>query len=69
MSEDVMKVTILEDGRIKTVSDPISKANHSSAEAFLLEVARLAGGPTTREKRTDVHRHPHTHEEETHHHH
>lgn len=66
---DTMKITVLLDGTIKTVTDPISKANHSSAEAFLLDVARLAGGSTKREKRTDVHRHPHTHETEEHHHH
>lgn len=67
---DKMKITILADGTIKTTSDEVSPANHSSAETFLKDMARLTGGKTTREARTDVkHKEHHHHEHEGEHHH
>ena len=63
---DTLQIEILEDGTIKTTSDPISAANHANAEEFLKFLARMAGGETTRERRKDAqhlhrHRHHHTH--------
>lgn len=52
MQADKMTIEILEDGTIKTTSDKISIPNHASAEAFLKDVARLAGGESTRARRT-----------------
>lgn len=62
MATDVMKIEILADGTIKTTTDPISGANHQSAEMFLDFMARMAGGETTRERRTDSHGHEHSHD-------
>ena len=45
---DQMKITILEDGTIKTETDKVSAPNHSNAEAFLRLVAQLCGGKTER---------------------
>lgn len=57
----MMQIEILEDGTIKTTTDPISGANHQNAEEFLRTMARLAGGETTRVRRGDAHSHTHTH--------
>ena len=60
---DEMKITILKDGTIKTVTDAVSPANHDNAEQFLAAMGKLAGGKTTVEQRTDVNpTHAHTHE-------
>lgn len=62
MEMDTLTIEILEDGTIKTTSDVVSAANHENAEQFLRSMARLAGGESTREARTDVnHGHVHTH--------
>lgn len=63
MQFDELIIEILPDGTIKTTTNPISAANHSTAEAFLKGIADLAGGETKREKRKDVqHTHTHSHE-------
>jgi hypothetical protein len=62
MQIDALKIEVLADGTIKTTSDAVSAANHDNAEQFLLAMARLAGGETTREARTErkhAHAHPH----------
>ena len=41
---DAIKITILEDGTIKTETDKVSAANHGNAEGFLREMFKLAGG-------------------------
>jgi len=70
MAVDQMKITVLADGTIRTVTDAVSKANHDVAEAFLRNVAQLAGGTTTRVRRTDlnparhIHHHDHDHSHE-----
>lgn len=64
MKNDNIQIEILEDGTIKVTTDPISGANHANAEGFLNFMARMAGGETTREKRTDkpvTHTHEHGH--------
>lgn len=65
MSSDTMKITILDDGTIKTETDKISAANHQSAEAFLKDVTVLAGGPVERQRKAGHHHHHHhTHQEQ-----
>ena len=55
---DNIQIEILEDGTLKVTSDPISAPNHANAEEFLRYMAQLAGGETSRARRTDAH---HTH--------
>jgi len=60
---DNIEIEILPDGTIKSSTDKVSMPNHANAEAFLREMARLAGGSTERK-----HKHGktgfHTHEKE-----
>lgn len=58
---DTMQIEVLPDGTIKTTTDGVSGANHANAEEFLRFVARMAGGESTRTRRTDVHAHTHSH--------
>lgn len=55
MAESKMTIEILADGTIKTTSGKIAPAVHANAEAFLREVARLAGGETTRARNAHAH--------------
>lgn len=64
MKNDEIRVTVLEDGTIKLDTDRISMPNHIGAEAFVREVARLAGGTTTKKAK-----HKHGHGHHGHHHH
>lgn len=41
---DKMEVEILPDGSLKVSIDPVSSANHGSAEKMLLEMLRALGG-------------------------
>lgn len=66
---DKIRVEFLPDGRTKSTTDEISGPNHSTAEKFFEELARMTGGPVERSRRTDtlgVHHHhhegEHTHE-------
>jgi hypothetical protein len=62
---DSMKITVLEDGTIKTETDKISAANHQSAEAFLSDVTKLSGGEMERQRKAGAHHHHHhTHEQQ-----
>lgn len=64
---DTMRITILEDGTIRTETDRISAPAHQSAEAFLTGVAKLTGGETTRRsKHGHQHHHHHDHAEAGH---
>lgn len=58
---DTIQIEILPDGTVKTTTDPISGANHQSAEAFLNGITHLTGGPVSRTKRGATHTHTHTH--------
>ena len=62
MATDKMKIEILLDGTIKTTTDAVSKASHDNAEQFLRATAKLAGGETTRTRRTDINPARHVHE-------
>lgn len=63
---DRIKITILGDGTIKSLTDEIGPENHQSAEGFFELLRRLTGGKSTLETRGD---HEHTHEEHGHEHH
>jgi len=66
---DEFQIEVLEDGTIKSSTDKISGPNHSSAENFLREMARMAGGTTTRTKKPNAkHEHSHGHGEHEHQH-
>lgn len=68
---DNIEIEILPDGTIKTSTDKVSMPNHANAEAFLREMARLAGGPTERKRKhghAHTHTHDHVHDHEHHHH-
>lgn len=66
MSEDTMIIEILPDGAIKTtIEGHVSPANHASAEAFLREQARMAGGAVSSRRLNSKHTHRAKHE---HHH-
>lgn len=58
MAQDIIQFEILEDGTIKTTTDPISAANHYSADELLKAIDRAAGGEVTITKR---HKHAHAH--------
>jgi len=57
---DTMNIEILEDGTISVSTDKISDTNHVSADEFLKEVEKLAGGTRTTAKRKN-HYHTHVH--------
>ena len=62
---DTIDIQILEDGTIKSTTDPISAANHQTAEQFMRDLTTLTGGPTKRERRagtTHTHHHHHHHQ-------
>lgn len=61
---DTIQIEILEDGTIKSTTDPISGANHAGAEGFLKFMGTLAGGETKRERKAGHHHHGHTHTHE-----
>ena len=56
---DVMEIEILEDGTIKTTTDPISGANHANAEQFLRFMGQMTGGEQTRVRKGTGHTHTH----------
>lgn len=66
MKEDIIDIEILPDGTIKATTPKISAANHQSADQFMVELGRLAGGATKVTRRsghTHTHAHDHAHEE------
>lgn len=56
-----MKITITEEGLIKTDTDGISQPNHASAEGFLRQIITLAGGVAKRVLKPGAKAHTHTH--------
>lgn len=72
---DTIKITVLEDGTIKTETDRVSMPNHANAEGFLGLIARLCGGKTERRAKHGhafhshgAHEHSHEHGDHTHSH-
>ena len=56
----MLDIEILADGTIKTTTDPVSAANHASADEFLSELTKLTGGERSvsrRKGRGPVHTH------------
>jgi hypothetical protein len=62
--EDVIQIEVLDDGTIKATTDPISSANHLSADKFFRLLQERAGGATVRNKRSNTHTHVHEGEKE-----
>lgn len=60
---DNFECEILDDGQIRSTTDPISPANHSSSEQFFRFLAEITGGPVTKTKRNVSRTHVHHHEE------
>lgn len=58
---DVIKVTILADGTIRSETDPVSVPNHQSAEEFLRSVNFLSGETGARVSKGEAHVHQHNH--------
>jgi hypothetical protein len=58
---DKIEVEILADGTIKITTDPISPANHRSADELLEFISNLTGGEMTRTRRPDKKGHLHKH--------
>ena len=65
---DKIKITILEDGTIKTETDQVSMPNHSNAEGFLREIAKVAGGAVERRHKRGSALHSHDHGQHFHSH-
>ena len=68
MSGNELKITVLPDGRIKVETDAISPALHTTADALLRELFRLAGGSVEHKHKSggvhthgDAHEHSHEH--------
>ena len=51
--DDVMTLTVLDDGTAKLEVDGISGANHVAADAIVNEFSKFLGGPLTVEKRPE----------------
>ena len=66
---DTVKISILDDGTIKTETDKVSMPNHQNAENFLRDVGRMAGGKVERKHKHGHHEHSHEHTHEHHHEH
>lgn len=64
MKNDVINVTITEEGVCKLETDKISIANHALADNLVKAIAEVAGGKTTR---TAKHKHAHTTHSHEHH--
>jgi len=60
-----MKISILEDGTIKVVTDgPVPEEHHQNAEEFLQFIQEKTGGERVTEKLRDgEHHHTHTHKD------
>jgi hypothetical protein len=57
MNLDEIEIEIMEDGRIKILTDKVSMPNHTNADKFIKDIGRLLGGEVVRQKRNDAHRH------------
>ncbi|MEN3329073.1 MAG: hypothetical protein V7638_3880 [Acidobacteriota bacterium] len=58
-----MRITILDDGTIKTETGDMAGPAHQAADQFLENIARLAGGEVREQKIGHAHHH-HFHEAE-----
>jgi len=61
MNQDVLNITILDDGTVKIESPgSVSGANHSTADAAFRFLADNLGGETTKERLPQKHQHNHS---------
>ena len=65
---DQIKIEILPDGTIKSVTESVGAENHQSAEGFFGMLSRLTGGKASRKGRGDTAHHHHHHDTEEHQH-
>lgn len=56
---DKIKIKVLDDGSIRIETDKVSALNHTGAENFLREIAKLAGGKVDSKQKHGTQ--PHTH--------
>ena len=56
---DIINIEILEDGTLKIKTEGISDANHISADSLLTQMETLLGGPATKIKNPEKHKHQH----------
>lgn len=57
---DRIQIQILDDGTIKSTTDPVSPENHAAADAFMKDLGKKTGGTVHREARgTSAHTHHH----------
>lgn len=56
---DKMIIEILEDGSLKISTDSISMPNHTGAEGLIREMVKMAGGESTRTRKTNAVYHEH----------
>lgn len=61
MGGSELKITVLPDGRIKVETDAISPALHTTADAFLANLFKLAGGTVERKHKPGGSGHGHHH--------
>ena len=59
---DSINIEILDDGRVKILTDTISAANHRNADELLEAIEKLMAGGSTKAKRKQKHGHHHTHD-------
>lgn len=64
MANDIIKVTVTEEGVVKLETDKISMPNHVLSENLVKEIGRVAGGTTTRKHKHGGKLHSHHHGEE-----
>ena len=64
MAQDIIRVSITEEGIVKLDTDRISAVNHVTAERLVGEIAKLAGGTTTKRHKHGGKLHSHHHEGE-----
>lgn len=57
---NTIDITILEDGTIVAKTTDIDMGNHISADSLLEQMETLLGGPATRIKNPEKHKHQHT---------
>lgn len=65
MADDSIEITVLADGTIRSVTDPISAPNHATADKFFKLLEEMSGVKQERQRRSKqhVHHHEHKHEE------
>lgn len=69
MKSDSLRVVFLDDGNVKFEIDPVSSANHASAENILKETAKALGASIETKHKHGRKMHSHSQGGQTHHQH